>query len=544
LHLHTRASAWLEQKGLISEAIQHLITAGEIEQAADLIERYGPARLAESDPGVLLMADNLPQEMILARPKIGLYQAWLLIVQARIAKAHPLLIDLRQKIAGAELVSGQRWMQTYIATALAFLAPAASMAKLGPLPDYELLEEIPAEEQLLRNAADYLYGMALSRRGDLERAVGVSLKSIQREQVPYGGASIPTLVPFLSRTYLMQGRLQDAVSLCREYLDPIKEQKIRFIYSTGSMKIDLGEALYEWNRLEEAEQQIRDGLHDNIPWRNIMTDGFGLATLARVLNAKGDYAGAMQAADKFESRLLEHAQPREFDEDLRTLRVRLQLAMGEQQEAHRWAEQVVLREDFNLHPEFYRLVLARIWLTQGRYADVEKLLTGTTPPRASGSQVSRQVESNLLLAASAAGQGRLEEAGKLVDACLAQAEPEGYVRVFLDAEETGRGLLAAYLRTAEAGHKLYAQQILDAFSSTSQGSPLSAQQGGLIEPLTEREMEILHLMALGMTNKEIARELIIAPGTVKAHTSSIYSKLEAANRTEAVGRARQLAILS
>ncbi len=104
--------------------------------------------------------------------------------------------------------------------------------------------------------------------------------------------AIPTLAPFLTRIYLMQGRLHAAASLCREFLDPIKESGIRFISTAGSMEIDLGEVLYEWNCLEEAEQHIRDGLQANEPWQNIMTDGFGLlALIARPSGARETMPG-------------------------------------------------------------------------------------------------------------------------------------------------------------------------------------------------------------------------------------------------------------
>jgi len=542
--LHIRASTWLEQQGLITEAIHHLCAAQEIGRAADLIERYGPARLAGSDPSVFLLADNLPQEIILARPKIGLYQAWLLIIHSRIGKARPLLNELAQQLAAEDSTPEQRWMQTFIEVALAFLSQGPTTPELDPLPDYQLLEEIPTGEQILRNAADFLYGMALARRGELVRAVEVSLKCIQREKThPHGAQAIPTLASFLSRVYLLQGRLHAAASLCREFLDPIKDSGIRFIYTSGSMKIDMGEVLYEWNCLDEAEQYIRDGLQANEPWRNIMTDGFGLVSLTRVLKAKGDYTGAFQAVDKFEKRLLEHSQPREFDEDLRTLRVRVQLASGDFQNPFRWADQILLSEDFDLHEEHYRLTLARIRLAQSRYAIVEKLLARKAPSTGIVSQISKQLESNLLLAAAIAVQQSLPEAFGLLESSLALAESEGYIRIFIDVGEPARELLAAYLRSAAPGHKLYAQKILDAFSPLrSTGFP-GPQSGGLIEPLSERELEVLKLIALGMTNPEIARQLFVAPGTVKAHTASIYRKLDVANRTEAVARARQLGIL-
>jgi LuxR family maltose regulon positive regulatory protein len=541
--LHVRACTWLAQQGQYIAAIHHLFAAGEDGRAADLIERAGPERLAAGDPSVLLMADSLPREMILARPIIGLYQAWFLILRARIGEAVPLLHDLAGQLAGADPLSGRRWMRTFVASALAFLAPPASMGST-PLPDYELLDEIPVGELLLRNAADFLYGMALARRGDMDRAVEVSLKCIERERMHHGTLSIPTLAPFLSRIYLMQGRLHAAAALCREFLDPIRERDIRFVYTAGSMKIDLGEVLCEWNHLEDAEQHIRDGLKANEPWRNIMTDGFGLVALTHALQAKGDHAGAMDAAEKLETRMREVSRPREFEEDFRTLRVRVQLAGGDLRSASHWADRIQRTEDFRLHPELYWLTLARIRLAEDRYAEVEAALAGVTPALTAGSATARQLERNLLLAAAIAGQQRLPAALELVESSLVLAEPEGYIRVFLDLGEPARELLSAYLRSVAPVHVMFAQKILDAFSPVSRAETLASQPAGLIEPLSPRELEVLHLIALGKTNREIAGQLIVAPGTVKAHTAAIYRKLDVANRTEAVARARQLGILA
>jgi LuxR family maltose regulon positive regulatory protein len=311
------------------------------------------------------------------------------------------------------------------------------------------------------------------------------------------------------------------------------------------MKIDLGEVLYERNCLEAAEEHIRAGLQANETWQNIMTDGFGLVALARLLQAKGNYAEAMQVVGKFEKRIKEHSRPpREFDEDLRTLRVRVQLASGDLQNPIQWAEQVQLSEDFDLHPGYYRLTLARIRLAQGRYAEVEYLLSGVTPQITTGSWLTRKLEARLLLAEAVAGQQRRQEAGEIIAASLALAEPEGYIRVFLDAGEPARELLAAYLRSDNPAQRVFAQKILDAFPPTTQLSIPVPRPTGLIEPLTERELGVLQLIALGRTNQEIARQLVVAPGTVKAHTASIYRKLDVANRTEAAARARQFGLLS
>jgi LuxR family maltose regulon positive regulatory protein len=540
--LHAQASDWLEQNGFITEAIHHLFAVHEMERAADLIERYGPIHLAQSDPSVMQMAEGLPTEMLLTRPKIGLYQAWLHIIHGYIHKALPLLNDLaRQPASDANPNSG--WVQTIVGLARAFLAPPASAHEFDPLLNDPRLHEIPAEELILRNAADFLYGMALARRGKLDRAVEVAVECIQREKTSRGMPMIPTLTPFLTRIYLMQGRLGAATSLCHEFLDPIKTRGIRFLYSAGSMKVDLGEVLYEQNCLEESEQHIREGLRANEPWRNIMTDAFGLIALTRVLLAKRDYAGAMHSVEKFEARLQELSRPREFDEAFHTLRVRVQLASGDLQNAVDWADQIQHSEDFSLHPERYRLTLAQIRLAQGQYAEVERILANMVPLYGAASQITQQLESNLLLAAAFARQQRLPEALSLIEASLALAEPEGYLRIFLDVGEPARELLAAYLRSDAPAHQPYAQKVLDTFSVTAAANSPNSQSTGLIEPLSARELEVLSLLALGKTNQEIAQQLIVAAGTVKAHTASIYRKLDASNRTEAVARARQLGLL-
>jgi ATP/maltotriose-dependent transcriptional regulator MalT len=186
---------------------------------------------------------------------------------------------------------------------------------------------------ILRDAAEILYGMTLGRRGEIERAAEVALKFIQRTKLSHPTLTIPTMIPFLARIYLLQGRLRAAASLCREYLDPIQEKGARFIYSAGSLNIILGEVLYERNCLEEAERQIRDGLRANEPWSDIMTDAWGLSALARVLQAKGDSVGAMRSVDQFERRLHGHMRPREFEDDFHTLRVRMQIGSGDLQSA-------------------------------------------------------------------------------------------------------------------------------------------------------------------------------------------------------------------
>jgi LuxR family maltose regulon positive regulatory protein len=158
------------------------------------------------------------------------------------------------------------------------------------------------------------------------------------------------------------------------------------------------------------------------------------------------------------------------------------------------------------------------------------------------------IELRILRGLALARRGDAQEARADLERALTLAQPEGYARIFLDEGPPMQTLLAQWLAHADPGPlRAYATRLLSQFDAEPHRVPAREKEpppvGGLVDPLSPRELEVLHLVALGHTNKEIAQQLFVAPGTVKAHTSSIYRKLDVANRTEAVARARQLGIL-
>ena len=152
------------------------------------------------------------------------------------------------------------------------------------------------------------------------------------------------------------------------------------------------------------------------------------------------------------------------------------------------------------------------------------------------------IEILVLLTLALQATNKLAQALEILAKSLALAEPEGYIRIFVDEGEPMRLLLAQWLAHASAGPlRSYVIHLLSQFDAEPHAVTAVQEKvsptGDLVEPLSQRELEVLHLMALGRTNQEIARQLIVAPGTVKAHTASIYRKLDVANRTEAVASA-------
>ncbi len=135
-------------------------------------------------------------------------------------------------------------------------------------------------------------------------------------------------------------------------------------------------------------------------------------------------------------------------------------------------------------------------------------------------------------------RGNTLQALNLLEKSLALAEPEGYLRIFLDEREQMRRLLQAYI-SSHLPHKSYAMKLLDAFFESHQEIVPKTRKGDLIEPLTERELDVLHLLGNGFSNRQIAETLILSEGTIKFHVHHVLEKLQAHTRSHAIVIARK-----
>jgi LuxR family maltose regulon positive regulatory protein len=251
---------------------------------------------------------------------------------------------------------------------------------------------------------------------------------------------------------------------------------------------------------------------------------------------------------------------------VRTTQVKLWLAQGDLLSADRWAasqeERLISDRVFGFENELTRITLSRVYIAQKKPDESISLLTRLEQSAESGGRTGRLIEILILKALTLQILGETAQALAALEKSLSQAEPEGYIRIFIHEGPPVHMLLAQWLAHAGSGPlRDYALHLLSQFEAEPHGikaaqekaSPTGAPSLGspssldseqaLVEPLSQRELEVLHLIALGGTNQEIARQLIVSTGTVKAHTASIYRKLDVANRTEAVARARQLGIL-
>jgi LuxR family maltose regulon positive regulatory protein len=224
-----------------------------------------------------------------------------------------------------------------------------------------------------------------------------------------------------------------------------------------------------------------------------------------------------------------------------TFAARLALARGNVDEATRWAQTYGIRADGELTEwlEIEHTTLARLLIAQGKPTEALSLLGRLLESAEAAGRMGRVIEILALQALAFYAQGDRTAAMKALDRALALAEPEGCIRLFADEGEP----MAALLRQAAARGVAveYIAKLLRALSP----SPLSPPPGVslLIEPLSERELQVLRLVAAGLTNQQIADELVVVVATIKAHINRIYRKLDVTNRVQAVTRARELNLL-
>jgi LuxR family maltose regulon positive regulatory protein len=225
---------------------------------------------------------------------------------------------------------------------------------------------------------------------------------------------------------------------------------------------------------------------------------------------------------------------------------------GDRLAVERWSAALDKRFDpqalFQYENELTLVTLARLHIFQRKLPEAIHLLSCLEEFARSCERHGRLIEILTLKALAFQAAGEMTQADSDLSKCLALASPEGYKRVFLDEGQPMRALLIRWLaHSGAAPDRDYAAHLIPHLEPQHTVS-LSVQEKShideyMVEPLSPREVEVLRLIALGRTNQEIAWELVVSPGTVKAHTSSIYRKLYVANRTEAVARARQMSIL-
>jgi LuxR family transcriptional regulator, maltose regulon positive regulatory protein len=566
--LHRAAAAWHEQHGLADEAVRHAVAAGETGWAARLVERHVETLLRRSEGATLdRWLSALPAESVRARPRLCLAQAVAAVVSGRLEAVEPLAADAERAFAAA----GDETHEPSVGRALSVLAnvPAsiaflrADVARLrgdaaGALDfDARALAHLGEGDWLLRSQVAWNLATVHWVRGELGEAER-ALADLVAERVAAGEGYLAMRVCYdHSEVQLAQGRLGAAQRSYQRALE-IASTAGQQPPPAGMAHVGLAEVLYERNELAAAHEHATQGVALCRQLAFTQPLARGLALLARIRQAQGDTAGALEAIGQAE-RVGLSPQLAAMYNPVPAWRARLLLASGEVSAAARWASGRGLRagDEPNYPREREYLALARVLLAEHAPGQALGLLDRLHAKAAAQQRTGSVIEAAALRALALADGGDQAAASATLAEALALAAPEGYVRVFADegapmAHLLGR--LAAAQRTGRvvfpgAVPPRYLDRLARAFRpAPPAGAAPSATRdaagiGGLAEPLSGRELEVLRLLAAGKPNQQIADELVVSLATVKKHVGHILGKLAAANRTQAVARARVLGLL-
>ncbi|MCA9910400.1 MAG: tetratricopeptide repeat protein, partial [Anaerolineae bacterium] len=411
-------------------------------------------------------------------------------------------------------------------------------------------ENIPASNQALQGGIGVMLGYGYFLDGDFAHAIQTLTATIQSGIT---AAAINTTIGaycVLARLYAIQGQLHRAHAHYQEASAFLKAVGGQHLGAMSVVDVGIAEVMVEWNALDAALRHIKQGLENIQFWSKADDIALAYTIYSRIQQAQGRSTAAMETIDKGAQLIRSSGVFSEARDAVSTTQVRLWLIQGHSLAVEQWADALAQRlgEPLRFENELTYITLARVYLAQGTLEPAIQLLSELEAHAQAGGRTGRLLGIMILKAFALQMLGDPEAALALLATCLTLAEPEGYARSFLDEGQPMQLMLAQWLAHAEPGPiRDYANRLLAEFGHASpviEAAPAKTSPNErLIEPLSQRELEVLHIMALGKTNQQIAEQLVVARGTIKAHTASIYRKLDVANRTEAIARARQLGIL-
>jgi LuxR family maltose regulon positive regulatory protein len=556
LELHRRAGLWYEDDGCLALAVEHTLAAKDFDRAADLIEEETGVRRRYVDAALLLRwLGTLPDGMVHQRPQLCLLYAWALAHSGALEEAELRLRDTEEAMKlgdGAStmgLSDEERTMLGEICIIRARMAAMRENAALTTELSNRALDLLPESEVHLRGDVALDLGHAYCSVGDLESAREAFSRAAATGRAADDLRTSLFALRYQASLEISRGRLREAEDLLLEGRRLAERRPEGVPSVAGIIHTGLGELLYERGALDEARRLLEEGIEHGRRSGEAKILVYGYVNLARVLMAQGDTEGA-------------HSLIREAGELtprwplIWAWQARFYLAQGDVGSAACWAREYGATEDYMNYPRhFERITMARVLLGEDRTDEALDSLGNLLEDAVSEGRMAHEIELRVLLALASERLGATGEAFDHLERALSLAEPEGFVRVFVDEGMPMAALLerlireprddGSYAGAPDGAPDAYAGRLLEHLAleaDSGNGGPRSGRSSGL-EPLSGREVEVLELVAAGRSNAEIAGELYLSVGTVKAHVHHIFGKLLVRNRSQAVARARELRLL-
>ena len=553
--LHQRASAWYEDNDLIVEAFRHAIAANDVERAEGLIRGGGvPLHSLAVVTTIIDWLASLPKTVMDARPWLWVRSATSMLMSGQITGVEEKLQAAEEAMQNVNLDDKTRDLVGQIA------AIRATLTIVQYQPDATIIQALRALEYLhpnnlpFRSRANWALGFAYKLLGDRAAARQFFTEAIRQASGNIYYTALTTTS--LGQIQESENQLHEAAETYQRSLQLLSDQGPP---NASEEYIGLARVFYEWNDLDTAEQYAQQSVqlarqYDSAIDRFIICEVF----LARVKLAQGDVAGSAAILAEAERSVHQRNFTQRIPE-VAAVQVLVLLRQGDIAAAAQLARQYDLP-----------LSQARVLLAKG---DANAALAVLGPLRelaTAKNWADERLKVMVLQVVALASNQERESSSALLGDALALAEPGGFIRLFVDEGEPMRLLISDFqfsiLKTLP--HlSAYLEKLLAAFPTPQTKSEISHQQSKIenlsrttvasgsvtgsmrdrnsemLEPLSERELEILRLIAQGYSNQEISERLFLALSTVKGHNRNIFDKLQVNNRTEAVARARALGIL-
>jgi LuxR family maltose regulon positive regulatory protein len=523
--LHVRASQWYEANDLELEAFQHVAAAGDIARAERLIDgKEMPLHVRGAVTTILSWLGTLPVEILDARPSLWVRSATLALVSGQTTGVEEKLQAAEAALRTIDPHEQQRDLVGQIAAARATLALSRYESNAIIEQSRRALAYLDPTNLNFRFTAVWTLAFAYQLQGDraaaaqaYHEAVALSQKSGDTFSTILAMSGLGQVQELENQLYAAAESYQRVLQLFGDHPQP----------NASEAHLGLARIAYAWNDLATAEQHGQQSLklarqYDRHVDRYVIAEVF----LARLKLAQGDLTGAHVILDQTE----QSAQRQNFVQrlpEIAAARIELLLQQGNADAAAQLA-----------HDHTLPLSQARVCLARNDPAGAAAILEPLHRETHRQNWIDQRLRILVLLASTYQTQADTDSALALLHEALTLAEPGGCIRLFVDEGAPIKQLLQELVVRGAAGE--YPQRILAAFA---QAEAHQATRSVVVEPLSDRELEVLQLIAAGLTNREIADQLYLSLNTVKVHTRNIYGKLDVTHRTQAVARARGLGLL-
>ncbi len=554
--LHMKASEWFEANVFKEEAIEHALAAKEYNRAADLIEAFILERWHGGEQVALFnWLDQFPNEYKVSKPNLGLCHARVLFQSGRQGAAEKLIDHLERthvfiSTGNSSITNGQNETPEASAT-IAFQGRIAAIkaymaTRKGDIPSIskysqQALDYLSEEDSTWRSIIATSSGIAYDLKGDGRAAIDAHLEAV--EAARKAGNVYLYLINRLWVAIGLKnaGRLPEAMTICRQLLNEIDDKILTFNVAVGHVWGTWGELLYELNELDEAHRYAKKGVELLEQGHDVSHLGHRYTCLAKILCSKKDLAGAEEIVPKMDELLRTSVIPPWVLTQIKAVKARIYMMKGNIDVLVKWVKECGLKldDECTWKHDAEQIMFARILIAQSRLNEALELLDHLIVENEKAGRGLYQIETLLLKALVLKKKNYVTESMAAIQKALSLAEPGGYTRVFIDEGPHMAELLEKLLDTKENIPRAFVKKLLPAFKLRQ----IVKRDDRLVEPLSERELEVLTYIAAGLSNKKITEQLFVSMSTVKTHLQNIYGKLDVHSRTEAIAKARDIGLL-